>query len=128
MEVEPRYLEENKIFRDWIKIFHQLTKEENGEKDRIFKTVNTVKIDNIVNNNITADEVPIPNQITEMMNNILEVYVKHGEVWKFFRGSTQPLLNGLEETNHITDECYIFRQLLCLGHACNLIIRENVKT
>ena len=50
MEVEPKYLEENKIFRDWIKIFHQLTKEKNVETDRLIKTVNTVKVDYIVKN------------------------------------------------------------------------------
>ena len=69
-----------------------------------------------------------PNTITGQTNVYFVNQSINGEVWKFFRGSTQPLLNGLEETNHITDECYIFRQLLCLGHACNLIIRENVKT
>ena len=39
MEVEPRYLEENKIFRDWIEIFRQLIEEENIEQNTIIKTV-----------------------------------------------------------------------------------------
>ena len=52
MEVKPIFVEENKIFRDWIKTFHQLIEVENVEEKTLIKTVNTVKVDYIVNNNI----------------------------------------------------------------------------
>ena len=44
MEVEPRYLEENEMFREWMKIFHHLIEEENFEKDKVIKTVNDEKV------------------------------------------------------------------------------------
>ena len=72
MEVEPRYLEENKIFRNWIKIFHHLTEMQNGEESTFSKIVNILKIDCIVIKNITANELPLPSQITAIIDYILE--------------------------------------------------------
>ena len=53
MEVEPKYLEENEIFRHWMKIFHYIIESQKQGHDKIIDTVKRVKIYYINNKNIT---------------------------------------------------------------------------
>ena len=50
VEMEPRYLLENRVFRNWINLFYQLVIERNIDENRLMEAVKKTKFDYLATN------------------------------------------------------------------------------